>query len=129
MANSKTVLIVMNDPSEVWAIAQDLVRNSLSVTASVSGKDGFKQLEHRGFDYLILESSLQEVSLLAFMAYCRRYLPGTETIVLADMDLGITPEKVQLAGAKYCVSRPQYREVIADIIYGMGAGKSSVETV
>ena len=129
MVNSKTVLIVMNDPSEVWAIAQDLVRNGLSVTASVSGKDGFKQLERRGFDYLILESSVQEVSLLAFMAYCRRYLPGTVTIVLTDMSLGITPEKVQFAGAKFCVSRPQYREVIADIIYGMGAGKSFIETV
>ena len=129
MTNSKTVLIVMNDPSEVWAIAQDLVRNGLCVTASVSGKDGFKQLERCGFDYLILESSVQEVSLVAFMAYCRQYLPETVTIVLTDMSLGITPEKVQLAGAKYCVSRPQYREVIADIIYGMGAGKSSIETV
>ena len=111
----------------VPAIQPELSKQTFFI--KLSGKDGFKQLERRGFDYLILESSVQEVSLLSFMAYCRRYLPGTVTIVLTDMNLGITPEKVQFAGAKFCVYRPQHREVIADIIYGMGAGKSFIETV
>ena len=128
MTNSKTVLIVMNNPSEAWAIAQDLVRNGLSVTASVSGEDGLQQLERHEFAYLILDSSIGEVSLLTFMAYCRRYLTGTVPIVLSDTSLALTPEKLQLAGAKYCVSRPQYREVISDIIFGLGAGKSPGET-
>jgi hypothetical protein len=49
--------------------------------------------------------------------------------VLTDTDLAITPELVHLAGAKYCVSRPQYREVISDIICGLGAGRSSMKTI
>jgi CheY-like chemotaxis protein len=128
MANSKAILIVMNNPSEAWAIAQDLVRNGLSVTVSVSGRDGLQQLERHEFAYLILDSSIREVSLLTFMAYCRRYLTGTVPIVLADTSLALTPEKLQLAGAKYCVSRPRYREVISDIIFGLDAGKSPGET-
>ena len=128
MANSKAILIVMNNPSEAWAIAQDLVRNGLPVTVSVSGRDGLQQLERHEFAYLILDGSIREVSLLTFMAYCRRYLTGTVPIVLSDTSLALTPEKLQLAGAKYCVSRPQYREVISDIIFGLGAGKSPGET-
>jgi DNA-binding NtrC family response regulator len=128
MAGVKSALIVMNDPSQVWAIAQDLIRNGLSVTATVSGRDGFQQLERHEFGYLILDGCIEEVSLLTFMEYCRRYLPGSVTIVLTDISRAITPEKVQIAGAKYCVSGPQYREVISDIIFGLDAaqGNSSI---
>jgi len=124
MDSLKSVLIVMNNPSEAWAIAQDLVRNGLSVTASVSGIDGLQQLERHEFGYLILDSSIREGSLLTFMAYCRRYLTGTVPIALIDTSLALTPEKLQMVGAKYCVSRPQYREVISDIIFGLDAGKN-----
>ena len=109
-------------------MARDLLRNGLSVTATVSGRDAFQQLERHEFGYLVLDGCMEEVSLLAFMEYCRRYLPGSVTIVLADTNRAVTPEKVQIAGAKYCVSGPQYREVIADIIFGLDAGQGPRET-
>jgi len=127
MADAKSALIVMNDPSEAWAVARDLLRNGLSVTATVSGRDGFQQLERHEFGYLVLDGCMEEVGLLTFMEYCRRYLPGSVTIVLTDVSRAITPEKLQVAGAKYCVSRPQYREVISDIIFGLDAGQGPRE--
>jgi CheY-like chemotaxis protein len=127
MADAKSALIVMNDPSEAWAVARDLLRNGLSVTATVSGRDGFQQLERHEFGYLVLDGCMEEVGLLTFMEYCRRYLPGSVTIVLTDVRRAITPEKLQVAGAKYCVSRPQYREVISDIIFGLDAGQGPRE--
>lgn len=129
MGNLKTVLIVMNNASEVWATAQDLTRKGLSVTASASGKDGLMQMERREFDYLIIDGAIQEVSLLTFLANCRRYFPETGTIVITDPNTEIKPATVQLAGAKYCVSRPDYRDVLSDIIFGLDAGKSSMETI
>lgn len=116
MNNSKTVLIVMDDPSDAWTIGQDMIKSEFSVTATTSGTDGFHQLERNHFGYLIVDGSTREVSLLTFLAYCRRYLPETKTIVIYDANSEITPATAQLAGANFCVPRSEYRDIISDII-------------
>jgi ActR/RegA family two-component response regulator len=122
MTSNKTVLIVMDDPAEAWTIGRDMINNEFAVTATTSGKDGFHQLERNQYGYLIVDSSVKEVGLLTFLACSRKYFPETKTIVIYDSDTEITPATAQLAGANFCVPRPEYRDIISDIIIVYNGG-------
>jgi CheY-like chemotaxis protein len=124
MSGKKRVLIVANDPSDIWTIGQSMIRDGFSVTATTCGSDGFRQLERNQFDYLIVDGTIQEVSLFTFLAYCRRYFSETKTIVLTDSSLERPQEKEPIAGANYCVPNPVSLEVISNIISGMDVDKS-----
>jgi len=126
MSGKKRILIIANDPSDIWTIGQDMIGNGFLVTATTCASDGFRQLERNRFDYLIVDGTIQEVSLFTFLAYCRRYFPETKTIVLTDPALERPQEKEPLAGANYCVPNPMNLEVIYSIISGMDVDKSTV---
>src|SRR5512136_2042880 len=110
MPATKNVLIVMGNPDEAWAIGRDMIGNDFSVTATTSGKDGFNHLKRNQVSYLIIDSSIQEVGVLTFLAYSRKYFPETRTIVICNSDMEITPATAQMAGANFCVPKAGYRD-------------------
>lgn len=124
MSGKKRVLIIADDPSDVWTIGRGMISNGLSVTATTCGSDGFYQLERNQFDYLIVDSNIQEVSLFTILAYCRRCFSEIKTIVLTDHSLAMPPKKESPAGANYCVPKPADVEVIHSIISGTDVDKS-----
>ncbi len=129
MSGKKRVLIIANDPSDVWMIGRDMISNGFSVTATTCGSDGFRQLERNQFDYLIVDGTIQEVSLLTFVAYCRRCFSEMKTIVLTDDNSAMPPKKEPLAGANYCLPKPVDLEAIYSIISGMDSDKSPVSVI
>ncbi|MBM3149064.1 MAG: hypothetical protein FJZ88_03425, partial [Chloroflexi bacterium] len=75
MMVAKSVLVVSNDPGDLWTIGRAMVRHGFSVTAAASGNDGFRQLERNQPDYLIVDGAIQRGDLLALLACSRRYFP------------------------------------------------------
>lgn len=126
MSGKKRVLIIANDLSDIWKIGQGLIGNGFSVTATTCGSDGFRQLERNQFDYLIVDGTVQEISLFTFLAYCRRYFSETKTIVLTDPSMEMPQKKELLAGANYCVPNPVDLELIYGIVSGTDVDKSPV---
>jgi DNA-binding NarL/FixJ family response regulator len=122
MPGTKNVLIVMGNPDEAWAIGRDMIGNDFSVSATTSGRDGFNQLKRNQISFLIVDSSIQEVGVLTFLAYSRKYYPETRTIVICDSNTEITPATAQLAGANFCVPKSGHRDIISDIIIVSNGG-------
>jgi DNA-binding NarL/FixJ family response regulator len=112
----KRVLVIANDPTIVWDIGQIMIENGFSVTATTSGDDGFQQLERNKFDYLVLDGSVQEVSLSVYLAYHQRYFRDTKIIVLGDQSLLPQQEATSLAGTLCFTPKPINPEVINDLV-------------
>jgi CheY-like chemotaxis protein len=128
MNKVKTALVVMNDPTDAWAIGRDMLKNGFSVTTSASGQDGFDQLERRQFDCLVVGGAVRGVSLNAFLAHCQRYYAGTRAVVLTDDDQASGAAIILLAGARYCLPKSRYMEAVTEILAGKDTGKSPAQT-
>ncbi|MBM3153933.1 MAG: response regulator [Chloroflexi bacterium] len=124
MMVAKKVLVVSNDPGDLWTIGRAMVRHGFSVTAAASGNDGFRQLERNQPDYLIVDSAIQRGDLLALLAYSRRYFPETKIIMLTD-HTPVTQKIEQLVGANHYLPKPVDPEIIHSIMSGTDISKSS----
>lgn len=119
------MLIVADDPSEVWAIGS-MLKNGFEVVAATSGIDGFHQLERSSFDCLVLDSEIEEVGLLTFLSYCHRYFPGTKVIVVTGSNPPTVREIPFLANEQR-LPRPVNPEALFALISGLAAGGRTLD--
>ena len=120
----KRVLVVADDPSEVWAISSSILKNGLEVIATTSGSDGFHQLERSSFDYLVLDSHIEEVGLFTFLSYCHRYFPGTNVIIVTDSNPS-TVREIPFITEERCLPRPVNPEALCDLMSRIDANEKS----
>jgi ActR/RegA family two-component response regulator len=113
----KRVLVIANDPSIVWDIGHVMIEKGFSVTATTYGEDGFRQLERNNFDYFIIDTDIQEISIFVYLAYCRRYFPDTKMVLLTEPSSSILQESGLMANTHCCyVAKPVNPDAICDLM-------------
>lgn len=113
----KKVLVIANDPSIAWDSSRAMIKRGFKVTATTCGDDGFRQLERNQFDYLVIDTEIQELNILVYLAYCHRYLPDTRIILITAPSFTI-PQGSGLMAATSCryIAKPVNPDAICDLM-------------
>ena len=113
----KRVLVIANDPSIVWDIGHTMIKRGIDVTATTSGDDGFRQLERNKFEYLIIDTAIQDISIFVFLSYCRQYVPDTKMIIISESSLTTPQESGLMADTNCChIAKPVNPDAICDLM-------------
>jgi len=113
----KRALVIANDPSIVWDIGYAMIKRDFDVTATTFGDDGFRQLERNKFDYLIIDTAIQDISIFVYLSYCRQYLPDSKMILITESSFTTPQESGLMAGTNCCyIAKPVNPDAICDLM-------------
>ncbi|MFH1117794.1 MAG: response regulator [Pseudomonadota bacterium] len=111
-----SILIVDDDPEQVWALGRYFTRAGYSVTTCGDGAEAISVLESKHFDTVVTDIQMPRLNGLALVDWLRGNRPGTKVVVITAFG-GPSIRRLSITkGAILYIEKPVDPDILAEAI-------------
>ncbi len=119
MADTRSFLIVDDEPEMCWILEQVLKRSGYNCLSALSGKEAMALTENTDFHFVFLDAKLPDIEGMELARQMRRRLPGIPIVMISGYfykDDDTIKSALSSGLIRHFISKPFNHEEILQII-------------
>ena len=117
----ESILLVDDDPEQVWALGRYFTRAGFSVTTCGDGAEAISVLESRNFNTVITDIQMPRLNGLALLDWLRENRSGTRVVVITGFGGPSIRHASITRGAILYLEKPVDPDLLAEALSSSGA--------